>query len=194
MIPVQSKYMVVGNGRIPDPKSIYLIPDTKVEEIKIVLPEWFRGYNGRKFIKIYGTQLICIAGTNENQQGYYFDFDTPLEATIHSNIARESNSGTLLEPVQNVPVTQKLNDYIYIPTWGANELINELYDGYVLTANNFYTPKLYEYTNPAITELSFWFKNRYGTKIPIFYVHDGNSEEPLCNFLLFKIECELITL
>jgi hypothetical protein len=46
--------MIVGNGRIPTPISIYLIPDVKQEVIRVILSEWFKGYSSKKFIKIYG--------------------------------------------------------------------------------------------------------------------------------------------
>jgi hypothetical protein len=168
MIASQLKYVIVGNRRVPDPKSIYIIPNVKEDEIRVILPEWFRGYIGRRFVRIYGTQLICIAGTNENEEGYYFDYNILVEATLHSNIARYSNTGTLIEPFEYVPEVDFVNANVYDPTWGAHELINELYDGYILIANNFCMPKV--------------------------YVYNGNSQNPLCNFLLFKIECELMTI
>jgi hypothetical protein len=52
--------------------------------------------------------------------------------------------------------------------------------------------------------IEFWFKNRYGNTIPIYYIKkepDTDADgEPVENpatryvFLMFKIECELLTL
>jgi hypothetical protein len=173
--------MVVGNGRIPTYETLNQIPNTKVSTIEVTLPEWFRTSQGKKFIKIYGTQLYCIVQDTDNEK-YKYDVDTPLEATIHCNLARDANTRTLAEPYVNVPESK-----------GSNELINEVYDGYVSTVNNFYTPKVYEYKYPAMIDLCFWFKNKHGSKIPIFYVQDSDTEDIDVCFLLFKIEYELIT-
>jgi hypothetical protein len=102
MIATQSKYMVVGNGRIPTLESLPDIPDAKVDYISVILPEWFRTYNGKRIIKIYGTQLYNL----ESPVGaidYTFNTEIPLEATLHCNIARESNTGCLVEPFVGVP-------------------------------------------------------------------------------------------
>jgi hypothetical protein len=187
--------MVVGNGRISVYETLNLIPDVKIDSISIVLPVWFRTYNGKKFIKIYGTQLNSIVQDTDNDT-YKYDVDTPLETTIQCNLARDVNTGILIEPFNDILETSNPTglDNVYSPSYNSKELINELYDGYVLTVNNFYTPKIYEYTDPAINELHFWFKSKYGTKIPIFYVHAADTEDIDVRFLLFKIECELINL
>jgi hypothetical protein len=186
--------MIVGNGRIPSYDTLGDIPNTKINSISIILPEWFRTYTGKKIIKIYGTQLYSLItpiGTSE----YHFDTEIPLEATLHSNIARESNTGILIEPFPGIPEIGEdpAGPDFYNPDRPSTGSINDLYDGYVLTVNNFYTPKTYEYTDLTMTELTFWFKNRYGVEIPIFYVYT-NSDERVSHFLMFKIECELLTI
>jgi hypothetical protein len=195
MIASQTKYMVIGNGRIPKYEMLDTLPNTKVETITARIPEWFRTYKGKKIIKIYGTQLYQILG-NETFGEYQFDTTTPLEATIHSNIARDHNTGVLKEPFEDLPpnvVPDGVSPDHWEPSAPSSAGINDLYDNYVLTANNFYTPKTYEYNDTTITEIKFWFKNRYGVSIPIFYVYnyDGGF---LSSFLLFKIEMELMTI
>jgi hypothetical protein len=194
MIASQSKYMVVGNGRIPSLDTLRDIPSTKIDHISIILPEWFRTYTGKKIIKVYGTQLYSVLLPAVDGVQYQFDTDIPLEATLHSNIARESNTGILIEPYPDVPVLPPtpVPPVFYNPEGPSSENINELYDGYVLTVNNFYTPKTYEHTDPTLIELQFWFKNRYGVRLPVFYVYNEDDNH-VANFLLFKIECELLT-
>jgi hypothetical protein len=95
-----------------------------------------------------------------------------------------------------------LPDGKYDPTFPFPSSLGELYDDYILTANNFYCPKTYEYNNTAMTHLTFYFRNCHGVKLPIFYVFnygytDENNHVVQYNegsFLWFKIECELITL
>jgi hypothetical protein len=119
-----------------------------------------------------------------------------LEATLHSNIARESNTGTLVDYV-DVPIMNEdgHGPEFYNPDRPSSDSINDLYDGYVLTVNNFYTPKTYEYTDLSMLELQFWFKNRYGVKTPIFYIFNDKDHDVFAShFLLFKIECELLTI
>jgi hypothetical protein len=198
MIATQSKYMVVGNGRIPKFEMLRNLPNTKIETITAQIPEWFRTYNGRKIIKIYGTQLYQIYG-NYNFQDYQFDSSTPLEATIHSNITKDGNTGLIIEPLENLPPAERdpgISPDYWEPTGPFSGTVNDIYENYVLTANNFYTPKTYEYTDTSITEVKFWFKNRYGVKIPIFYVYnpENGGTDFMSTFLIFKIELELMTI
>jgi hypothetical protein len=104
----------------------------------------------------------------------------------------------MLDPLPNLPTapgtgeTSEWGKQLWLETGPFSGTICDIYDQYVLTVNNFYTPKLYEYTDPTISEIQFWFKNRYGVKLPIFHLikKDTDLYSPM---LLFKIEMELIT-
>jgi hypothetical protein len=197
MIATQNKYMIVGNGRIPVFNMLFDIENVKKDYIEIQLPDWFRSYKGKKIIKIYGTQLYQIFGNKTTQGDYQFDNETPLESTLHSNIVGSTNTGILIDPYPNLPDADgpNIKDQ-WIPQGPFSGGINDIYDQYVLTANNFYTPKTYEYTEGIDKNgtLRFWFKNKYGVTIPIFYVCHVDETVFYSSFLLFKIEMELLTL
>jgi hypothetical protein len=152
----------------------------------------------RKSLKIYGTQVYQLNAA-KILLDYEFEPNLALELTLHSNVAKDNNTGTLLEPYPLVPEvweTHNKSPDKWLPTVSAKDNINDIYEGYVLIANNFYIPKTYEYTDMTMTELKFWFKNRYGVTVPIFYVffEQEDHNEFFANFLLFKIECELLTI
>jgi hypothetical protein len=195
MIASQNKYMVVGNRRIPPFKSLSTLPDRKQDFISIQLPDWCRNFNGTRIIKVYGTQVFFIKA-NYTSTDYEFDGSMPLEATLHSNIAENSNAGVLVDPSPDLPPGPTVKPGEWQAEGPFTGDINQIYDQYVLTTNNFYTPKTYEYTDKSILEARFWFKNRYGMTIPIYYVyHDTTSEGWFyTNFLIFKIEMELLTI
>jgi hypothetical protein len=160
-----------------------------------LLPDWFRVYNGKKIIKIYGTQLYHVYANFESIN-YDYDVETPLAATLHSNVVGNNNTGTLVDPNPDLPDQAGPEDpNLWSPTGPSDGDINNIYHQYVLTANNFYTPKTYEYTDPSIQELRFWFKNRYGVVVPIYYIRHYAEDNArwFATFLLFKIEIELLT-
>jgi hypothetical protein len=200
MIPTQNKYMVVGNGRVPTYSALQSLPNKNVDHISVELPDWFRNYNGRKYIKVYGTQVYFLRlQSGDDDDKYTFDQIVPLEATLHSDIAKDTNTGIIVDPLPNLPAAPGPDE---TAIWGKKSwwetgpfsgTINDIYDQYILTVNNFYTPKLYEYTDPTIQEIRFWFKNRYGVRMPIFYLIKNDANDLLSAMLLFKIEMELIT-
>jgi hypothetical protein len=211
MIANQSKYMIIGNSRIPNREEIATSPNVKIYSVKSELPVWFRTYNGRRIIKVYGTTLYQMLSDVSGQNMYVYDQDTPLQATIHSNIALYSNTGRIIDeipkpvnPHYENPTNDDNPETFWIPEapLKLNSNTDDIYGSYVSTVNNFYNVKTYEYTDPAITHLEFWFKNRYGNTIPIYYIKkDVQYEEGIevgANyryvFLMFKIECELLTL
>jgi hypothetical protein len=186
--------MVVGNGRIPPHGALSTLPDSKQDYISILLPDWFRVYKGKRIIKIYGTQLYQVY-SDDRIHDYNYDAEMPMEATLHSNVVGNNNTGTLVDPSPELPdAAGPPKPGMWIPSGPASGDINDLYNQYVLTANNFYTPKTYEYTDNSLQELRFWFKNRYGAILPVYYIfHDPDNTLIYATFLLFKIEIELLT-
>jgi hypothetical protein len=200
MIASQNKYMVVGNGRVPTYAALQTIPSRTVDHISVVLPEWFRNYSGKKYIKVYGTQVYFLKlETKIEDNKYTFDQLVPLEATLHSDIAKNTNTGSIIDPIPDLPAAPGNTEGadwaqdMWVETGPFSGTIDDMYDQYVLTVNNFYTPKLYEYTDPTIQEIRFWFKNRYGVRLPIFQLVKKDIDNFYSFVLLFKIEMELIT-
>jgi hypothetical protein len=140
MIASQNKYMIVRNRRIPTYDSLHLIErNVKVDSISVTLPEWFRTYGGKKIIKIYGTQVYQLNAA-KILLDYEFEPNLALELTLHSNVAKDNYTGTLLEPYPLVPEvwdTHNKSPDKWLPTVPAKDNINNIFEGYVLTANNF---------------------------------------------------------
>jgi hypothetical protein len=173
MIPTQNKYMVVGNGRVLIYSALQSLPNKTVDHISVELPEWFRNFSGKKYIKVYGTQVYFLR--------------------IQTGIAKNTNSGLIIDSLPDLPAAPGNSEPQYwLETGPFSGTINDIYDQYVLTVNNFYTQKLYEYTDPTIQEIRFWFKNRYGVRLPIFHLVKKDTDL-YSTMLLFKIEMELIT-
>jgi hypothetical protein len=61
----------------------------------------------------------------------------------------------------------------------------------MMAVNNYYTPKLYELTNSNYSEITVWFKDAYGNKVPIRAAHTPDNEILETYQAVFKIECEL---
>jgi hypothetical protein len=61
----------------------------------------------------------------------------------------------------------------------------------MMVVNNYYTPKVYDLTNSTVKEMTIWFKDSHGDKIPIRTSY--LTEAPLAEIYqaVFKIECEL---
>jgi hypothetical protein len=206
--------MIIGNPRIPNRDEIVASPNCKIYSVKSELPSWFRTYRGKRIIKVYGTTLYeMLTDINSTPDKYVYDADTPLQATIHSNVAISSNTGRIIDeipkpvnPHQGYPINNSDPETFWIPEAPIpmNSTTDDVYSGYVSTVNNFYNVKTYEYTDPSLMYLEFWFKNRHGNTIPIYYIKQehavGDDGELLPNqmiryvFLMFKIECELLTL
>jgi hypothetical protein len=100
--------------------------------------------------------------------------------------------------------------YLYDTVYKKEDLNNNYYADYVMIANNFITPKIYNMTSIRNTDyknsdFKIWFKNYTGNPLPVLEIKSGsqtvidedtsvevNSSTVDISQLVFKIECELI--
>jgi hypothetical protein len=81
-----------------------------------------------------------------------------------------------------------------------NENIEDdsVYDGFMMTTNNYYFPKVYDLTHADIKEIKIWFRDGFGEIIPIiksYRTAEMSNDMELDDYeklqAVFKIECEL---
>jgi hypothetical protein len=73
---------------------------------------------------------------------------------------------------------------------------NEMIDCYMMTVNNYYSPKIYDVSDSNLQFISIWFKDSYGNRVPIRTSYTGPGGEILeeIHQAVFKIECEIAIL
>jgi hypothetical protein len=72
---------------------------------------------------------------------------------------------------------------------------NEAVDCFMMIVNNYYTPKIYDVSDSNLQNITIWFKDSYGNRIPIrssYSSTEGYLDE--IRQAVFKIECELAVL
>jgi hypothetical protein len=52
---------------------------------------------------------------------------------------------------------------------------NETIDCYMMTVNNYYSPKIYDVTDSNLQFISIWFKDSYGNRVPIRTSYTGSG-------------------
>jgi hypothetical protein len=186
MTVVQSKYSILSN------KPLHKEDIGEYKEIIYVLPEWFVNWNKTKLIKVYGCSFAYLDSNNKVpiiSSLYQNQF-----ISVHSNIVRDD--------------TQSLNSAYLFDGWrlGNPNVSVELLDearvnaDFMMVANNFYTPKIYNLTNSTLKQIEIYFKDATGTVIPLrtpYYVGEiepGVGVHPNeIRQAVFKIEIELAT-
>jgi hypothetical protein len=143
-------------------------------EIDFLLPEWFIIWTGRKIIKVYGCSFAYLESDNKEPKistRYANQF-----ITVNSNIVRDDTTN------MRTKYDEELNE----------AAISHENESYMMTVNNFYSPKIYDVTNSNLTKIKVWFNDATGTVIPIRTSYTGTA-----GYLqeiyqaVFKIECEL---
>jgi hypothetical protein len=148
-------------------------------KISFTLPCWFTNWNGQKLIKVYGCSFSYLETENKEPKPssrYANQF-----ISVHSNITRADTEH--LSSIYTEDGTR--------PT--SNEI--ELFVDFMMVANNYYTPKIYDLTNSTEKEIVIWFKDAYGQQIKLrepFTPNNGQGEA-WSEFYqaVFKIEIEL---
>jgi hypothetical protein len=149
------------------------------------LPSCFTDGNKNKIVKVYGCSFNFLDSDNKNptlSNRYQNQF-----ISVHSNIAHEDtnplNSDYLLEDGR----------IGYNPTEIKDEL--KLISDFMMIANNYYTPKIFDLTNTNLNEIIISFRDAYGELIPIRSSYSGADDflEEI-EQVVFKIEIELAIL
>jgi hypothetical protein len=115
------------------------------------------------------------------------NFDNLLHTTIHSNIAAFANSGSNLNTISDENII-------------GHSAVIDTYQNYIMTGNNYFTPKSYEIYDTTVRTLDFWFKDYEGHSLPIFQLkknfnnpYDNDNPDTIeINQLVFKIEGEIL--
>jgi hypothetical protein len=181
MSVVTSKYTVLSNKPVPR----FHDGVFHNSHISFTLPFWFTNWQKQKVIKVYGCSFA------------YLDIlpgDLPLYVprpsikyanqfiSVHSNIVRDDT-----EHITGVLGNEGK------PT----ESETEIFADYMMVANNYYTPKIYNLTNSAAKEIEIWFKDAYGNTIDLqvpfsVYNRPPDVDDDLGSyFATFKMEIEL---
>jgi hypothetical protein len=199
----ENKYFIIGNypliyhQRIDAEDKKWNDMDVKIWRYQ--LPSWFYDSNDRKIIKITGSNVIQhrytrdtttnpIPETEEDQQGEFFQ---TLHTTIHSNIIKFSNAGTNINTI-DIPKFYNANGDQIHEDYSDN--LN-IYDDYMMLANNFFTPKFYELPDNTVRTIDIWFRGNDGKRLPIFKIERKVVDsKDIINIsqLIFNIEGELV--
>ena len=146
-------------------------------EISFDLPFWFVNWNGKKIIKVYGCSFNYLESENKVPKistKYLNQF-----VTVHSNIVANDTENLIS----------------YYPNESSSFGIHstsESNNNYMMVANNYYTPKIYDLTHSDIQQITIWFKGADTANICLrgSCGHDLQEIEQA----VFKIECELAIL
>jgi hypothetical protein len=95
--------------------------------------------------------------------------------TVHSNIVRDDTANMRVKYAGE-------NDKFAISTKN---------DDYMMTVNNFYTPKMYDVTNANLSKIRIWFYDATGSSIALRTSYSGQGFLDEIYQAVFKIECEL---
>jgi hypothetical protein len=181
-----NKYFIVGNVNYSLQEILEIFTtDNEItkNDIKVVIPDSFKSYTGRKYIKVYGCTLHnhYIEYDVTNQKLLNDVISVPSHTNLHSNLANMNNTQAI--------ASQKIDKD------GNINYVHEYMD-YVVTTNNFLNQKIYEVPD-TMTEIDFYFTDHYGFKVPIFNKMDisgssSNTKVFVLNLSLYKIEMEMI--
>jgi hypothetical protein len=175
MTALKSRYTILSN------KTLTKTFDGALYEIDFKLPSWFKNWNGKKIIKVYGCSFRYLE--SENKEPILSSLYANQFLSVHSNIARDET--------EHLP-----SYYKEAPSSGALIPENDAVDCFMMIVNNYYTPKIYDVSDSNLQEISIWFKDSFGNRVQIRGAYTGPSEI-LLNLMyqaVFKIECELAIL
>jgi hypothetical protein len=97
--------------------------------------------------------------------------------TVHSNIARDDT--------EHLREIYSVGDGV-IDVQLQKQSSNPNLRNYMMTVNNFYTPKIYDVSEMNASEIELWFNDAHGQQIPIRSVHGEEYDQAV-----FKLEIEL---
>jgi hypothetical protein len=122
------------------------------------LPFWFTNWDEKKIIKVYGCSFGYLESENKVSKPstrYSNQF-----ISVHSNITRDD--------------TEHLPSF-YLPSDIPTQNESETSANYMMVVNNYYNPKIYDLTNSTAKEITIWFKDAQGDKIPLRTSYSGEG-------------------
>jgi hypothetical protein len=185
-----------------------------VTEIKYDLPDWFLNFKGKRYIKVIGVHSnkyfkddITQIKNHEAVYASIYNRRTsqlpPTLATLHSNL------GTLIN-LEGLKINQDIDDH-WVNFWGDTlsdynvdiDIHNNQTNNYVMTVNQFFTPKVYQVDEDKLAEfktIKFWFEDDKHNNFPVlslFWLAGYKSvnegvDVRTCELLEFRIEIELV--
>jgi hypothetical protein len=157
------------------------------------LPDWFVKWSKSKIIKVYGCSFLYFEtenGVPKLSEKYSHQF-----ITVHSNIVRD-DSITLHTYYSDIPDNSTIVAVGPEGTVGKND-VNAITMGdgldYLMTANNFYNPKIYDLSNNDAQFIKLWFLDSSGEKVCLRGSFTGANEVFLGEVYqaAIRLECEL---
>jgi hypothetical protein len=110
------------------------------------LPSWFTNWNKNKTIKVYGCSFNYLESENKNpilSNRYQNQF-----VSVHSNIAHEDTI-----PLKSFYLETGVSEN-YLSDSNESSLISD----FMMVANNYHTPKIYDLTNVFIDNITISFR------------------------------------
>jgi hypothetical protein len=180
---ISSKYTVLSNK----PLDFEVISDPI--KIRFSLPFWFTDWPGQKLIKVYGCSFAYLE--TETVDGKKVPKLSTKYAnqfiSVHSNITQDETEH--LTSFYDNTVGHTVPDSNAKPSQSEIDILVD----FMMIANNYYTPKIFDLTNSTLKEIVIWFKDAYGQTIPLKNTFTPPSGVYMSEFYqaLFKIEIEL---
>ena len=171
---ITSKYTVLSNKPVPKTN-----PAILASKIGFKLPFWFTNWKGQKIIKVYGCSFAYLETENwvpKLSTKYANQF-----ISVHSNIVANDTDHLDSDYINEKNLT------FHKP--GESEIAS--FVDFMMVANNYYTPKIYDLTNSDIKNIVVWFRDAYGNLINLVDVFRGVGVEDEFHQAVFKIEIEL---
>jgi hypothetical protein len=178
---VQTTYTVLTN------KTLNNWPGPTQTALLYKLPEWFVTWPKTKIIKVYGCSFIFLESEPPIDGGLDDEYKPRVSTryanqfiSVHSNIVRNS--------------TTPLHIHYETAEGFPEEFQGNLGDAvdYMMTANNFYNPKVFDLTNNNARHIKLWFQDSTGQPICLRGSISANG-----GFLneveqaVIRLECEL---
>jgi hypothetical protein len=184
MAVVQSKYTTLSN------KPVHRGDLGEFTLIAYKLPEWFTNWKKTKIIKVYGCSFAYL--DSKNKVPTISTLYQKQFISVHSNIVKDDT--TFLKSVYLLEGWREAQPAV------PEEVLDEatIADGYMMTVNQFYTPKIYDKTNSNINQIEIYFKDATGNIIPLRTPYVGETIEEGGSYhtdeirqAVFKMEIEL---
>jgi hypothetical protein len=129
------------------------------------LPEWFVNWSKTKIIKVYGCSFLYFetsGGVPKLSQKYANQF-----ITVHSNIVRD-DLAIVHTYYSDIPENSNVVAMGPDGTVSKNSpdaiTLGDCVD-YMMTANNFYNPKIFDLTNNTTSFIKLWFIDSAGSPV-----------------------------
>jgi hypothetical protein len=172
---IKSVYTVLSNKFFDN--DVTTNTDNQSHTIEFLLPSWFTTWSGKKIIKVYGCSFVYLRNQLISNK-YQYQF-----ISVHSNIAVNDNT------VLNCKYINELT-----PDYKSD---SQYYD-YLITCNNYYSPKIYDVTNSDLKSIKINFTDAFGDVIKLKYnttetVEDAagvSVTEKVGYRSAFRMECE----